>query len=74
MRHMTANQGWTHRFDDLAYWPAKTLGQAWETLLNWQSRAHRRAHLDTLDDHILRDVGLERRDLQREIEKPFWQG
>lgn len=73
MRHLTAKQGWTHRFDDLAYWPAKALSLAWNTLLTWQSRAHRRTNLDSLDDRMLRDVGLTRRDIEREINKPFWQ-
>ena len=72
MKQLTARQGWTHRYDDLAYWPAKTLAWAWKAALAWQSRASQRVHLDSLDDRMLRDVGLTRRDVQKEIEKPFW--
>lgn len=72
MKHLTAKQGWTHRYDDLAFWPAKTLAWAWNTALTWQSRARNRANLANLDDHLLKDVGLSRSDIQREIEKPFW--
>jgi uncharacterized protein YjiS (DUF1127 family) len=25
-----------------------------------------------MDDHLLRDIGLSRADLEHEIEKPFW--
>ena len=72
MRHLTAKQGWTQRYDDLAYWPAKALAQAWNTALNWQSRSRSRANLARLDDRMLKDVGLDRSDIQREIDKPFW--
>ena len=72
MKQLTAKQGWTHRLDDLASWPTRALKSAWTMALDWQSRAHRRRHLDTLDDHLLRDVGLTRDDIRRELDKPFW--
>ena len=72
MKHTIAKQGWTHRFDDLAQWPAKALKSAWTMVLDWQSRASRRSHLEALDDHLLRDVGLTRDDIRRELDKPFW--
>ena len=72
MKHLIARQGWTHRFDDLAQWPTKALKSALTMVLDWQSGASRRIHLDTLDDHLLRDVGLTRDDIRRELDKPFW--
>lgn len=37
-----------------------------------QRRAERH-RLALLDDHMLRDIGLELQDAQRECSKPFWQ-
>ena len=71
MRHLTA-RGWTHRYDDAAYWPARALAWVWNTALTWQSRSRDRVNLSRLDDHLLKDVGLHRSDIQPEIDKPFW--
>jgi uncharacterized protein YjiS (DUF1127 family) len=38
----------------------------------WRIRARGRADLATLDDRQLRDIGLTRCDVGREISKPFW--
>ena len=38
----------------------------------WQERAAMRHHLRTLDDRILRDIGLSRADMEREAAKHFW--
>jgi uncharacterized protein YjiS (DUF1127 family) len=43
-----------------------------ETLLSWLERAHQRRHLRTLSDHMLRDIGLSRADVESEAGKPFW--
>ena len=43
-----------------------------ETLLVWQERADERAHLASLDDRLLRDMGLSRADAEREAAIPFW--
>jgi uncharacterized protein YjiS (DUF1127 family) len=43
-----------------------------ELLLLWQGRARQRAHLAALDDRLLRDIGLTRADVERELLKPFW--
>ena len=44
-----------------------------ETLLTWLERARQRRHLRTLSDHMLRDIGLSRADVEGEAGKPFWQ-
>jgi uncharacterized protein YjiS (DUF1127 family) len=41
-------------------------------LLPWQERASQRHHLSMAEEHMLRDVGLRRADLEPEIRKPFW--
>lgn len=41
-------------------------------LVTWQIRARERKHLASLDDRMLRDVGLSRVDTMRESTKPFW--
>lgn len=42
-------------------------------LLIWQDRARERAHLRDLSDHMMKDLGLSRADIDREAGKPFWQ-
>jgi len=41
-------------------------------LLIWLKRARERRELASLDEAQLRDVGLNRETIQREVEKPFW--
>jgi uncharacterized protein YjiS (DUF1127 family) len=43
-------------------------------LVIWQERARERRRLATLDDHLLRDIGLSRSAIERETRKPFWEG
>ena len=43
-----------------------------DTLATWQERASQRYRLAELDDRMLRDVGLSRADIRREVERPFW--
>jgi uncharacterized protein YjiS (DUF1127 family) len=38
----------------------------------WRVRHAWRIDLRRLDDHMLRDIGLERCDVEVEIGKPFW--
>lgn len=42
------------------------------TLYTWQRRAHERRHLASLDERLLRDMGLSRHDVAEETAKPFW--
>ncbi len=43
------------------------------TLLGWSARARERRSLYRLDDHLLKDIGLTRADVEREANKHFWQ-
>lgn len=38
----------------------------------WLWRAHYREELEHLSEHQLRDMGLDRDELRREANKPFW--
>ncbi|MDZ4738219.1 MAG: DUF1127 domain-containing protein [Rhodospirillaceae bacterium] len=38
----------------------------------WQERAQMRRGLATMDDRLLRDIGLTRADVKQELGKPFW--
>lgn len=48
------------------------MARVFDTLATWQERAHQRASLAALDDHMLADIGLTRVDVHRECRKPFW--
>ena len=43
-----------------------------ETLLVWQERATERLALRRMDDHLLKDMGLSRADVEHEASIPFW--
>jgi uncharacterized protein YjiS (DUF1127 family) len=53
-------------------WLAQRVGGVFDLLLTWHERARQRRHLRSLDDHMLRDIGLSRADVEGEAEKPFW--
>ncbi len=40
----------------------------------WAERRRQRLALATLDDNLLRDIGLTRADVDCEAGKPFWRG
>lgn len=44
-----------------------------DLLLLWLQRARQRRSLDSLSDHVLKDVGLSRADVMGEARKQFWQ-
>lgn len=48
------------------------LFSAFDTLLTWQERASQRAALDSLDDRMLKDIGLSRSMIAAEVGRPFW--
>jgi uncharacterized protein YjiS (DUF1127 family) len=41
-------------------------------LREWRRRARSRAELAMLDERMLRDIGVSRADIWREVNKPFW--
>ena len=49
--------------------PAKRL---LKTLEVWIDRVRQRRQLATLDDRMLKDIGITRIEANREIAKPFW--
>jgi uncharacterized protein YjiS (DUF1127 family) len=52
--------------------PFHCLAAALAVMLRLIERRRQRLQLSELDDHLLRDVGLTRRDVERECGKPFW--
>ena len=54
------------------------LARVGETLLStlrlWRSRFNDRRAFPVLDERELRDLGLSRWDVERELAKPFWRG
>ena len=43
-----------------------------EQVLVWHERVRQRRQLQSLSDHMLRDLGLGRADVEAETSKPFW--
>jgi uncharacterized protein YjiS (DUF1127 family) len=43
-----------------------------EGVLGWFERTRQRRHLGELSDHMLKDIGLSRADVEVEVAKPFW--
>lgn len=43
-----------------------------KTLYTWQRRSDERRQLSELSDHMLRDMGITRREARREATKGFW--
>jgi uncharacterized protein YjiS (DUF1127 family) len=52
--------------------PAWRLSWLVEQLRTWLRRVRERRELAELSDAQLRDVGLSRHTVKREVEKPFW--
>jgi uncharacterized protein YjiS (DUF1127 family) len=54
-------------------WPAQTwVASAFEQALAWLERVRQRRQLQQLGDHMLKDIGLSRADVEAEASKPFW--
>ncbi|HYG85743.1 MAG TPA: DUF1127 domain-containing protein [Azospirillum sp.] len=43
-----------------------------ESSMPWYERWRQRQALMRLDDHMLKDIGLTRADVELEVTKPFW--
>jgi uncharacterized protein YjiS (DUF1127 family) len=52
--------------------PGKILAAAFAAVAQWMRNAHERAQLADLDDYMLADIGLTRRDVERIVNQPFW--
>jgi uncharacterized protein YjiS (DUF1127 family) len=48
------------------------LGAAMNTLFIWDRRHRDRLHLASLDERMLRDIGITGTDVAHEAAKPFW--
>jgi uncharacterized protein YjiS (DUF1127 family) len=53
-------------------WLKATLSRIVATPYDWLRRRRARAELATLDERILRDIGVSRTEVLHEINKPFW--
>jgi uncharacterized protein YjiS (DUF1127 family) len=42
--------------------------------IGWQERARQRRALRHLDEHMLRDIAVDRASAEAEARKPFWRG
>jgi uncharacterized protein YjiS (DUF1127 family) len=49
-----------------------SLAQFVDILLEWHERSRQRRQLLSLDDRLLKDIGISRVDAEREAGKPFW--
>ena len=49
-----------------------TANSVLHTLQTWGARIHERHTFPVIDDRELRDLGLSRWELDRELRKPFW--
>lgn len=43
-----------------------------DVMFAWQDRIRQRRHLASLDNRLLRDIGLSKVDVEQETTKPFW--
>lgn len=50
----------------------RAAARGFDLLFEWRSRAAERHVLRSLDDRMLKDVGLSRADLERELSKSSW--
>ncbi|WP_422370399.1 DUF1127 domain-containing protein [Hoeflea sp.] len=45
---------------------------AWRQLAKWSDRRRQRLHLDQLDAHLLKDIGITRKQARREADRWFF--
>jgi uncharacterized protein YjiS (DUF1127 family) len=51
---------------------AAVLDRLFDAPFIWAERAAERRHLAELDDHLLRDIGLNRAEVENISTRPFW--
>lgn len=49
-----------------------SIGTMIDVLMDWTDRMRERRQLDGLGDHLLKDLGVSRAEVEREVNKPFW--
>ena len=59
---------WLLRADHVRSWTIAAISM----VALWLERGRSRRVLATLDDHLLRDIGISRGEARRESAKPFW--
>jgi uncharacterized protein YjiS (DUF1127 family) len=59
------NESWVAR-------ATRALDAVFEAMSRWNRRRRERNQLESLDDRMLKDIGLSRADIDRVFEKPFW--
>jgi uncharacterized protein YjiS (DUF1127 family) len=52
--------------------PVELLGDFIELALVWLQRSRERRELGAFSDHMLKDLGVSRADIDHEVSKPFW--
>jgi uncharacterized protein YjiS (DUF1127 family) len=62
----------TRNLADLALHPLRRVLSVPQTVAAWGQRRRTRADLRALDPHMLRDIGLNWAEAEREAQKPFW--
>ena len=73
MAHATYAPQITYLGEQAALSPAAVLAlRVAVTLTKWSERRRTRGHLNYLDDHLLRDIGLDRLTAQKEANRKFW--
>ncbi|MCQ4294696.1 DUF1127 domain-containing protein [Pseudomonas stutzeri] len=51
---------------------AALFSRTWRTLQRWNQLARQRRQLASLSDEMLKDIGRSRADIEREVNRPFW--
>ena len=73
MAHATQIHQLTYLGEQSALSPAAVVAlRVAVTLTKWSERRRTRGHLGHLDDHLLRDVGLDRLTAKKEANRKFW--
>ena len=57
----------------LSQWKVEiVLIKLFHRLMRWSERHQQRKQLARMSDHMLKDIGISRRDAWQEAQKPFW--
>lgn len=63
---------WTSRIERRLSTYRFSIGDALTVIGMWRDRARSRRHLLWLNEHQLRDIGIDRMSALHEASKPFW--